>query len=393
MQWTRRLLVLGLSSTACAETDLDPPWDPSGWDPSGYDLIGETTYLKIWSDKQVTLCAGDVRGLDEQIELGASIVGVPFGDIGIIDVLLTSDYGVIEVEGCPPFRSCYLSTIDTVATTRFALWHEINHAVSTRRGATSGFIAEGFAEALSSWDESTLDTNVISQFLSGEREYLNSRTFVQWLLTFHGHERYQAFVDALNQNFSDDDPWPIEHALQDAYGWTTNELIQQMADTMPASFWTPYGHYCDGEVVGQMPGPLPRWGFTVELDCASEHTRGLWSYSDRQQPDIGPDAHTSLNALTRRYTLDIPIAGTYRLATEAPLAVVRPCVAPAADPDSASPTWWGPLKYIPSGDPLQLNHDDIEVAGSGTLMLEVGGSVDGPVDYEVSLVAVSLDEP
>lgn len=371
--------------------------EPAPWDPSGYDLIIETDHLRIWSGEAITVCEGSVRELEGQIEVGAGVLGIPLEDFETIDVLLTSDQAVVEQEGCwDSYPGCYNIARDVVFAMPHVLRHELNHGVMEQRATPSSFLNEGFAEALSNESPSTLDIDVIDQIMSGDREYKNSRTVVQWLLSNHGHEAFRRLLDGQDGIYQPRNHRPeriIETSLEAAYGWNAADLIDAMAATMPERYLVPFGLYCSADEVTPQPGPLIRWGFEAELDCDSDHTRSLWPYYDPyEEPNKGPDAHESLNTMTRRYTLEFPTAGVYRIATDAPLAVVRPCVRPMNDdPTSASPTRWGPEYYAPLGEDLiqfYHNHTEFTVPEPGTVTLEVGGPADGPSNYLVSLILV-----
>lgn len=249
-----------------------------------------TEKLRIGTDYEQPLCAGDLRYLDDHVSMLERVLGASSDDRVTLYLFETLPEGLCSENA----MSCYKRREDHVLATWFYVEHELVHAVLSRIGLPDRFFNEGIAEALSG-RRTQFGTSRPTQNLalaSGEQDYTMAGHFMRWLGEEYGADRLRRLIARSN------DARGRRHALnafRDVYGISMFEAETRFYGEAPWSYpgWT----WCDGEPLHQDADG--GWRQVLRLDCAEEDT-----YSSGRRGVYAIRTFEVSHA--RAYNLDLP---------------------------------------------------------------------------------------
>jgi hypothetical protein len=335
-------------------------------------LIYEGEWIRVGTDFEVPLCAGNIADFDHEIERIDTTLELDAE--GKTDMWILGDGSLYQLfcpdaeKTCTPWHLVEGTLVRKRAPD--VLWHalahdRVNRAARSGLGQSNGLFVEGMAEALArTYCEPTIPLDIqlpnTDSLLAAERahpdfdflEYTLASHLTRWLLVSFDAQALQEFMVAVDH---DDSPDAVRTAYEAHFGSSLDEDLFSHLD------WSvddrhPYEVGCRGEAP---PSGASGTVHTLQatLDCSSELVRSNF-YEHRPE---------RLNRGYVEWAFEVETAGQYELVGELPagteMTIARcDCQAlddgywPGADPTIARPfsgewltaglyrvVWKGPL--------------------------------------------------
>ena len=318
----------------------------AGCDPDMPPPDYETPNMRIYTNFEAPLCAGDLEDLEGFIESVEQTLGVSMHST--VDVYLWNEVYVPEGQGCRKAQpGCYRAKEHSVYTTFISVHHELVHAVVGDFGRPNDFFTEGIASAMEPRSTRFLgaDPSVLLGLESEDTgSYARQAHFSRWLLETHGAAKWRELYQTTGS----------QRAFEKVYGVSFAEAVDEYFIT---SLWSYPQEY--RRALPALPEAEVGWRDDVDFDCSTSAAFG------------GPESTSMLRVL------DLQESGLYDIWTSADFVSVRRRTkhsistkeeAEAAGdsdvPGSTSISPFGSSVVIPGGTVgvLQLDADEYEVA-------------------------------
>lgn len=328
------VLVLGCSPDTTTVTSVLPP------------LIYEGEYVRVGTDLEVPICAGNISDFDHEIERVDTTLELD--SAGKTDLWILRDDNLYELF-CPAHsRTCtpWDKVEGTLVRKRApdVIWHGLTHdrihrAARSELAYSNGLFVEGMAEALArAYCEPSVPLDVqlpaLDGLLAADQwhpdfeflEYSAASHLTRWLLRSFGAQQLQDFMVAVENGDSADS---VRASYQSHFGSSLDDDLFAHLD-FSVEDRHPYEVGCRGE-----PAPVDASGtvYTLQaaLDCDSPLVRSNF-YEHR--PDKTFRGYVE-------WSIEVEVGGYYELVGELPenteLTIAR-CDCQALD----SGYWPGP---------------------------------------------------
>lgn len=299
------LSLLSLAAFACGEPDdgvrLNLP-----------PIVAESKYLRLSTDRELTVCDGTLAELDRHVEAIYAAIDEPLPD-GPIATFVWTGSPEEQIHYCGQGRGCTIPFTGGPVIVDYTLdsLHEVAHAVHTFEfGRGPDLLAEGFAEVFGHpynyWDPATQTIDVVRVLDHGagwkDVVYETGGLFVTTTIGRHGVDKFKQLFRRVDH---DTDAEQFATIYEDVFGETLARATQELAPGRTRVVAVT----CADEPV---PWSGDTWRFATKLQCDSA-------------TGIGPGFGWLTNKVARKVALDLPAAGRYEFTAK--------WTEPAADDD------------------------------------------------------------
>lgn len=264
----------------------------------GLPVSYETEHLRIGTDLDHPLCAGDLIAFEEIIRRTEDELGISMESTFSVSIWSDEAWKSVRPEHCGPGSlGCTSYDENAIFTSWSMIEHELVHAAIPIPDLTP-FYAEGLADVYGRRQTrfgSTLPADSLK--LSGTKvDRRTARHFVYWLRETWGGSKLGELAK-LGKH--------ADKRFADVYGLSFEEAQAMYFNTAPWGY--PPIDSCSGGSV-EFADDLGRWEAIVDLDCGTRE--------DVRVVGIGRMA---------RRTFVIPVAGHYSVSTDADAFIISLC--------------------------------------------------------------------